>query len=150
MCTENQKTSDETLKFLGEVFSSVFEKNLSNNTNEENDYTSYSFFANNETDISFGKIKDDLSYSDPLRIVCFKELKIAVVHHSIYDKYKRSECNLSLHNAIRITALKVIKNKEISKIVKQIRKIKKAKWKKGEKIKSKVGLYEVKVTKINV
>lgn len=98
----------------------------------------YNFIVNDINDINLKKITDDLSYSDPLRIVqCLNETW-AVVHHTVYDKYRRSEMYGTkdipispIDHAIMSPAK--IKPYEIKQIVNCIRAIKQSKWIKRDK-----------------
>jgi len=115
----------------------------------QKEYTSYKFLVNNKKDINANKIRDDLSYSDPLRIVEFKDKVYPIVDHTIYDKFLRSElsgvfADKALHKAIK-GKTNSIKKKEIKLIIKHIKMIKNAKW-----IKSVKGDKEVIVTKIKI
>ena len=117
---------------------------------------SYNFLINTIDDINFRKIADDLSYGDPLRIVETDGRMWAVVHHTIYDKYLRSEehgrmvgkaptAPIPIQSAI-LYGVASIEPSQIKNIVKEIRRIKHARWTDRDVQKSNV----VKVTKVQV
>jgi len=92
------------------------------------EHDGYQFKVVSEENINFAKIKDDLSYADPVRIVKFNDEIHAVVHHTIYDKYKHSRLSLKkVHDSI-VLGHAPIKSKHISHMVSAVRKIKKAQW----------------------
>lgn len=94
----------------------------------------YSFLVNNFDDINFKKIADDLSYADPLRIVESNDRLWAVVHHTIYDKYLRSELygtestpRVPVSTAV-MSGVAAIEKSWIKRLVAEIRQIKQARW----------------------
>ena len=97
--------------------------------------SSYEFRVNNIDDINFKKIADDLSYADPLRIVEHEGKYWAVVHHTINDKYLRSEMyhESIMSNGPISAGVGAIMSKDIKHIVSDIHKIKQAKWTDGKK-----------------
>jgi len=95
---------------------------------KKKEYDDYSFRVNRKVDINFKEINDDLSYSDPLRIIKFRKETYAMVHHSILNKFSRSILTSNdIHNAI-INHIDLIKEKDIKILIDQIRIIKQAKW----------------------
>jgi len=95
---------------------------------KENNADHYTFNVNDPSDINKSKIWDDLSYTNPLAIVKYNDVTIAMVHHSIKDKMYRSKLvNFNVHKAINYNSAN-IKPKEIGEIVEQIAVIKRAKW----------------------
>ena len=105
----------------------------------------YTFKVVEIRNINFAKIADDLSYSDPLRLVEVAGQLHAVIHHTIYDKAIRSTASQSYHGGIIQGHIK-IEPKEIKTIVKDIQIIKRAKWGKP----SAPPTIEVKVTKVKI
>jgi len=134
-----KETPKESQDAFARIFAQVFDIPI------KEEHTSYSFKVDNIEEINFNKVKDDLSYADPLRIVEYNNEVWAIVHHSIYDKKKRSIYNGRVHDAIIMCSHRIEK-KKISEIVSQIKEIKLAKWYDKN---SKVAFpLEVKVTKI--
>jgi len=110
----------------------------------------YEFRVNTIDDINFNKIMDDLSYADPLRIVEHNGKLWAVVHHTIYDKYLRSEMhgNYIMSNGCPIaTGTSLIQQLDIKHLISDIHKIKQARWTDG---KTPTGTKTITVTKVNV
>ena len=113
------------------------------------EYNDYSFRVNREVDINFKEINDDLSYSDPLRIIKFRKETYAMVHHSVLNKFERSILEShNIHTAI-LNHIDLIEEKDVKILINQIRIIKQAKWNKYNQCNTK-GRYEVIVTKVKV
>ena len=109
-----------------------------------NKFDNYKFKVSVVSDINYKKIADDLSYSDPIRLVQFGNKNVIVIHHTIYDKYCHSKCSiLGLEQSIK-NGYDFIESKQIKEVVKQVNTIKKAEWIKI----SKEGGMEVTVTKV--
>jgi len=116
---------------------------------KKKEYDDYSFRVNRKVDINFKEINDDLSYSDPLRIIKFRKETYAMVHHSILNKYLRSVLeNVIIQDSI-LKHISLIEEKDVKVLINQIRIIKQAKWNKYNQSNSK-GRYEVIVTKVKI
>jgi len=95
----------------------------------------YVFLAKDIDSIDFNKIYDDLSYQNPFCIVetAAKDTVYALIHHTVSDKLNRSVASQyrkdnTPHKAITSDDAVEIQQKEISRIVKDIKDIKRSQW----------------------
>ena len=135
-CFDPEPCKPNPIQEISELFASPSVRKLIHSITSMDDTSSYSFNVDDIKGLNYKKIADDLSYKHPFALVQVygkKDICLAVIHHTVADKLKRS-CPTQYrlvnppHRAITNNKPVRIRLDEISQIANDIKDIKKSNW----------------------